>query len=32
MESKELEKQGVQRWAAALGSLLLVGGRHHLPN
>ena len=32
MDSKELEIHGVYWWAAGLGSVLLVKGRHHVPN
>lgn len=32
MDSKKLEIHGVYWWAAGLGSVLLVKGRHHVPN
>lgn len=32
MDSKELEIHGVYWWAAGLGSVLLVKGRHYVPS
>lgn len=31
MDGKKLEIHGVYWWAAGLGSVLLVKGRHHVP-